>query len=610
MPSLPFPSLKFTPSGQKSNKVRFGNICLVESLLKDSYNGQLSHAVSSLVLLASKGIRLPSRILANLLRQCAEVRSLKQGKLVHLHLKLTGLKYPTTLLANHLIYMYFRCGDDVQARKVFDKMEVRNLYSWNNMLSGYVKMGMVKQARNLFNKMPEKDYISWNTMVIGHAQNGFFDEALSYYRRLRTLSIGYNEFTFAGVLTVCVKLKEFQLSKQVHGQVLVSGFLSNVVLSSSLVDAYVKCREMAYARTLFDEMPIRDVLAWTTLVSGYALWGDMDSASELFNQMPQKNSISWTSLISGYTRNGLSHEALTTFREMIMHQVRPDQHTFSSCFSACANIASIKHGKQIHAFLIRTYVRPNTIVVSSIVDMYSKCGSIETAKRVFNFIENKEDPGLWNTMISALAQHGYGVEAISTLNNMLRSRVKPSKVTFVVILNACSHSGLVQEGLEFFNSMTSDHNIVPDQEHYACLIDLLGRAGCFNELIKQLQLMDFKLGDHVWNALLGVCRIHGNIELGREAAERLIELQPQSSAAYVLLSSIYAALGKWELVENVRKLMDNRHVRKELAISWIEIDNKVNVFTVSDESHPLKETIYSILGHLGSQIEDNASTYF
>ncbi|PQQ09057.1 pentatricopeptide repeat-containing protein [Prunus yedoensis var. nudiflora] len=193
-------------------------------------------------------------------------------------------------------------------------MSVRNLYSWNNMLSGYAKMRNLKEARSLFDKMPEKDVVSWNTMVIGYAQSGVCDEALRYYRELRRLSIGYNEFSFAGVLTVCVKLKELGLTRQVHGQVLFAGFLSNVVLSSSLVDAYTKCGEMGDARRLFDNMPVRDVLAWTTLVSGYAKWGDMESASELFSQMPEKNPVSWTALISGYARNGLGHEALACLR--------------------------------------------------------------------------------------------------------------------------------------------------------------------------------------------------------------------------------------------------------------------------------------------------------
>ncbi|PRQ55349.1 putative tetratricopeptide-like helical domain-containing protein [Rosa chinensis] len=474
--------------------------------------------------------------------------------------------------------MYVKCGDEVDARKVFDKMFVTNLYSWNNMLSGYVKMRNLKEARSLFEKMPERDVVSWNTMVIGYAQS------------------------VDCVLTVCVNMREWELIRQAHGQVLVAGFLSNVVLSSSVVDAYAKYGEMADARRLFDEMALRDVLTWTTLVSVYAKWGAMKSASELFDRMPEKNPVSWISMISGYARNGLGHEVLALFAEMMLFQVRPDQFTFSSCLCACASISSLKHGKQIHASLIRSNLRPNSIVVSSLIDMYSKCCGLGAGRQVF-----KQDIVLWNTMMSALAQHGHGIETLQMFEDMVSSGVKPVNTTFVVILNGCSHSGLVQEGRRLFKSMTDDYGIVPDEEHYACLIDLLGQAGCFDELVNRLENMPCKAGGQVWNALLGVCRIHGNTELGRKVAEHLIELEPQSSAPYVLLSSIYAEEGRWELVEKVRWLMDERHVRKERAISWVEVESRMHAFTVSDRLHPLKEEIYSVLKQLADQMEEDAS---
>ncbi|KAF5946965.1 hypothetical protein HYC85_017193 [Camellia sinensis] len=486
MPSLSSSSRIFRPPfrTKPKPKPKPKRHCIVQPILELFSKGHIKQALESLGLLARKGIRLDSRTLASFLQECANTKSLKEGKWVHLHLKLTGLKQPNTFLSNHLINLYCKCGNHVGARKVFDKMSVRNLYSWNNMLSGYVKLGMVKPARRLFDQMPEKDVVSWNTMVIGYAKSGYCDEALRFYRDFRRLSIGFNEFSFAGVLTVCVKLKELGLSS-------------------------------------------RDVLAWTTLVSGYAKWGDMKLASELFDRMPEKNPVSWTSLIAGYARNNMGNNALELFTKMMLFQIRPDQFTFSSCLCACASIASLKHGKQIHAYLIRSGFKPNAIVVSSLIDMYSKCGCLGVGRQVFDIMGNKQDYVLWNTMISALAQHGCGEEAIQI------------------------HSGLVEEGLTYFQSMTKEHGIVPDQEHYACLVDLLGRAGCFDELMNQLDKMPCKPDGLVWNALLGVCRIHGNLELGRKAAENLIELEPQSSAAYVLLSSIYAALGKWESVEKI-----------------------------------------------------------
>ncbi|GMH02985.1 hypothetical protein Nepgr_004824 [Nepenthes gracilis] len=578
MPSLSPSNLILSPVRTKPRKPAKRS-CIVESLISLCSQGRLKEAISHLDLLARKGLRLDSTILAFLLHQCANTRSLKEGKWVHLHLKLTGQKHANTFVTNHIIDMYFKCGDHIEARKVFDKMSVRNLYSWNNVLSGYARLGMLNPARRLFDKMPEKDVVSWNTIVIGYARCGNYFEALRFYSRLRRESVGFNAFSFAGVLIVGVKLKDVRLTRQVHCQVFVAGYVSNVVLSSSIADAYAKCGEMGDARRVFDEMASRDVFAWTTLISGYAQWGDMESARGLFDMMPKKNSVSWTALVSGYARNGLGHAALESFRKMMLFCVKPDQFTFSSCLTACASLASLKHGKQVHAYLIRTGFKPNMIVVSSLIDMYSKSGRLDLCEQVFTLTGDKQDVMLWNPMISALAQHGYGNEAIRLFDDMVMSGVKPNRVTLVVILNACSHSGLVEEGLAFFKSMSHDHGIQPDEEHYSCLIDLLGRAGNFDEVMNQLEKMPCKVDDRIWNALIGVCSIHGNEELGRKAAEHLIELNPQSSAAYLLLSSVYAASGKWESVEKVRHLMGQRCVRKGQAISWVEIQNKIHAFS-------------------------------
>uniref|UniRef100_A0A7C9E1S4 Uncharacterized protein n=1 Tax=Opuntia streptacantha TaxID=393608 RepID=A0A7C9E1S4_OPUST len=547
--------------------------CVVQSLIDLCYRGKLTEAVESLRILARKGLRLDSQKLAFLLGQCAKTRSLKEGKWVHLHLKLTGMKHPNILVSNHLMHMYFECGDHVEARKVFDKMSVRNLYSWNNALSGYTKLGMLDAARRLFDKMAERDVVSWNTMVIGYAQVGDYGEAMRFYREFREASIGYNAFSFAGVLTIGIKLKDLALIRQVHCQALMAGFLQNLVLSSSIVDGYAKCTEMHDSRRLFDEMHTRDIAAWTALISGYAKWGDMKSAQDLFDVMPAKNAVSWTALVSGYARNNLGRDAFDVFRKMMFFRIRPDQFTFSSCLCACASLASLKHGKQIHAYMIRTYFRPNTIVVSSLIDMYSKCGSLKLSQQVFLLMGNKLDVMSWNPMLAALAQHGYGEEAIKLFDDMVLCGVEPNRVTFVIILTACSHSGLVDQGLAFFKRMSDDHGIPPDEEHFACLIDLLGRSGCFDELMKQLEKMPCKGTDRIWKALVGVCQIHSNIKLGEQAAERLVELEPRSSAPYLLLASIYAASGKWESVERMRQLMDQRCVTKERASSWVETDN-------------------------------------
>lgn len=570
MPPISPPNNVFLSQFQLKPRKPRKNPCIVHSLIDLCYQGKLKEAVDSLSILARKGLRLDSETFTFLLGQCAKTRSLKEGRWVHLHMKVTGMKHPNTLVSNHLMHMYFECGDHVEARKVFDKMSVRNVYSWNNALSGYAKLGMLDAARRLFDKMTERDVVSWNTMVIGYAQGGDYGEALRFYREFRKTSIGYNAFSFAGVLTVAIKLRDLALTRQAHCQVLVAGFLPNLILSSSIVDAYAKCGEMSDARKLFDVMQFRDIPAWTTLISGYCKWGDMRSAQELFDVMPAKSPVSWTAMVSGYARNNVGHAALELFREMMMFHIRPDQFTFSSALCACASQASLKHGKQIHAYMVRTCFRPNNVVVSSLIDMYSKCGSLKLSQQVFFLMGNKQDVMSWNPMIAALAQHGYGEEAIKMFDEMILYGVNPNRVTFVVILSACSHSGLVDQGLALFKSMTDNHGIFPDGEHYACLIDLLGRAGCFDELMKQLEKMPCKDDDRIWNALIGVCRIHGNAELGKRTAEHLIEVDPDSYAAYLLLSSIHAASGEWKSVETMRRLMDQKCARKEQASSWAD----------------------------------------
>ncbi|XP_010526557.1 PREDICTED: pentatricopeptide repeat-containing protein At2g21090 [Tarenaya hassleriana] len=574
-------------------------IRVVGSFSRPSSNAQLSDAVSRLESLTRKGVRLPVEVLVSLLRRCADTRSLREGKCIHLHLKITGFKRANTLLSNHLIGMYMKCGKHIDARKVFDKMHIRNLYSWNNMISGYVKSGMLVRARALFDSMPERDVVSWNTMVIGYAHNGDLREALGFYRELRRSEIRCNEFSFAGLLTACVKSRNLELTRQAHGQVLIAGLLTNVVLSCSIIDAYAKCGEMSDARRCFNHMPVKDIYVWTALVSGYAQLGDVESAETLFHEMPEKNPVSWTALIAGHVRQGSGYKALELFGKMMALGMEPEQFTLSSCLCACASIASLKHGKQIHGYMLRTNVRPNTIVLSSLIDMYSKSGSLDAGKRVFNLTTNKHDCVLWNTLISALAQHGLGHEAMHILDDMIKARVHPDRTTLVVILNACcSHSGLIEEGLRWFESMTRHQGIVPDEEHYACLIDLLGCAGRFSELMKQIETMPFQPDERIWNAILGVCSIRGNVELGTEAAKELIKLDPESSAPYILLASIYAMRGEWESVEKLRRVVEKREPTKGKALSWIEIEDKVHAFTVADGSHTHKQEIYSALNNL------------
>ncbi|ONK71396.1 uncharacterized protein A4U43_C04F8120 [Asparagus officinalis] len=546
--------------------------------------------------------------------QCIRSQSpwaLSLARRLRLYLHVTGSKhiYPSTpFLSNHVISLYFILGRADDARALFDKMPTKNVFTYNSMIAGYAKLGMIAAARRVFDNMPVRDLVSWNSMIIAFARNGQCRNAVDFYCKVRRSSFGYNPFTFSGLVTACVRFGDFRLTQQVHGQVLVVGlFSSNLVISSSLVDAYVKNGWLYDARRVFDEMMTKDVLCWTTLVYGYAKSGDLVSARRVFDEMPERNPVSWTALIGGYARFGFSLEAIDLFRRMMWEGFRPDQFTFSSGLCACASIASLKHGKQIHARLLRTRFRPNAVVLSSLVDMYSKCGDLEGGRRVFYKTPvNERDSVMWNTMMSAEGQHGNGKEAIRLFEEMVGVGTKPDENTFMVLISACSHSGLVTDGVKFFECMEETHGIVPQEEHYCCLVDLLGRAGHLEEAVKWISKMQYQSSARAWNALLGACRTHKNIKLGKEVASQLIEVDPLNSAPYVLLSNIYAGEGRWESVEKVRHQMEEKRVRKEHAVSWIEINNIVHSFEASDKLHPVKENMTSVLEHLVSQMEDNS----
>ncbi|KAK8970948.1 Pentatricopeptide repeat-containing protein [Platanthera guangdongensis] len=554
--------------------------CLLLSLHQYLSSGRLADAVAVLPLLAGRGLRPPTRTLALLLSHCLHSpSSLTSARRVLLFIHLTGLKpsYPSnTFLSNHILHIHFLLGRPDRAQHLFGKMLRPNIFSYNAMLAGYARLGLLAPALNLFNGMPHHDLVSWNTIILALARNGATAEAVSFYSRLRCSTIGCNSHTFSALLSSCVRFADKGLTLQVHGQALLAGCSSNIVISSLLVDAYAKCGLIENARVVFDEMPVRDVLAWTAMVSAYTRGGDLGSAQKLFDEMPEKNSVSWTVLIGGYLRNGSVFEALNLFRMMVANGVQTDQFTYSSCISASSAIASLKHGKQIHARLFRSHFNPNAVVVSALVDMYATCGYLEGGRRVFCHSSiTRRDVVIWNTMISALGHHGHGREAINLFQEMVRTSIKPDSNTFVVLLTACSHSGLVVEGLQFLDSMAGEHHIVPEEKHFVCLVDLLGRAGRFEEALDWLQKEPCKCSSRAWNALLGACRIHGKFELGEQIAQRLSQFEPQSSGSHVLFSNMYAEDGNWISVENMRHTMEEKSMRKESATSWIEVDSFV-----------------------------------
>jgi pentatricopeptide repeat protein len=333
------------------------------------------------------------------------------------------------------------------------------------------------------------------------------------------------------------------------------------------------------------EMPARDLISWNTMMAGYFQHGRLMDAHCLFHGMPEKDVVSWTGMIAGYTQNGHSEEALKLFLKMKQQGINPNRSTFASVLSACASIAALEQGKQIHDHILKTEYSSDVVVGNALVTMYSKCGRINVAYQVFGQM-TEQDVVSWTAIITGFAQHGSGKKALELFDRMQQVGIKPNHVTFVGVLTACSHSCLLDEGWQHFYSMTRDYGITPGVDHYACMVDLLGRMGLMTEAEDFIKNMPLQPDPVVWKALLGACAVHRNLEVGERVAKELFKLEPQNSAAYVLLSNIYATTGRWDDVTKVRFMMKNIGVQKEAGCSWIEIKNKVHAFIVGDRSHP------------------------
>ncbi|CAN6481348.1 unnamed protein product [Victoria cruziana] len=572
---------------------RVAGSCIARSIARLCHEGKLDEAVHSLDLLAERGLRLDSHTLAFLLQTCARSGDLSSGRWVHLHILRTGTCL-TLFVANHLLHMYARCGRPGDARKVFDKMPVKNVFSWNAMLGGYARAGWGGPARQLFDEMPDRDVVSWNTMMVALARGGSYRDAVKLFVEMQRASVSVNHFSFAGVLIACVALLVVSIIRQVHARVVSSGFIHNTVTASSLVDGYAKCEEIDDARRLFDEMHFRDVTCWTSMISGYAKSENVEEARRLFETMPERNEFSWNAMIMAYAQNGLALEALGVLREMASLGLKPNQFTYSGGLRACSSISVLKHGEEIHARLLKTVFRPNIVVVSCLIDMYSKCGCLEYGQRIFHGLRKLEIVAC-NTMVAAFAHHGCGKEAIELFEEMLKEGMKPDSVTYLAILVACAHAGLVEEGIRYFRLISDCHGVSPQLVHYVCLIDILLRAGCFSEETGQYGDVASETDVRIANT---------NSEWKNELAEQLVKSEPYFSAGYDLFSSMNAADASWGSLRKPKSLMMQGQSR---STSWIQVDNKMHGFVAADHLQHLEEDVCAILMQFPSHMMQDKS---
>ena len=499
--------------------------------------GNLSESYRIFLQMQIEGMMPNQYTYPSILRTCTSLGALDLGEQIHTQVIKTGFQF--------------------------------NVYVCSVLIDMYAKLGELDTARGILKRLREEDVVSWTAMIAGYTQHDFFTEALKLFQEMEDQGIRSDNIGFSSAISACAGIQALNQGQQIHAQSYVSGYSEDLSIGNALVSLYARC-------------------------------GRVQDAYLAFEKIDAKDNISWNALISGFAQSGHCEEALQVFSQMNQAGVEANLFTFGSAVSATANMANIKQGKQIHAMMIKNGYDSEIEASNVLITLYSKCGSIEDAGREFFEMPEKSVVS-WNAMITGYSQHGYGSEAVSLFEDMKRLGLRPNHVTFVGVLSACSHVGLVNEGLSYFNSMSKEHGLVPKPEHYVCVVDLLGRAGLLHRAKEFIEEMPIEPDSMIWRTLLSACTVRKNIEIGEFAARHLLELEPEDSATYVLLSNIYAVSGKWDYRDRTRQMMKERGVRKEPGRSWIEVTNSIHAFFVGDRLHPLAEQIYGYLDDLNKR---------
>ncbi|KAI3875846.1 hypothetical protein MKX03_023769 [Papaver bracteatum] len=528
------------------------------------------------ILIKSRSFQSSSESYANYIDKCGRDRALSSGQRLHAYL-ITTNGLDSFHLASKFISFYAQCGRFYDARKVFDKI-------------------------------PKTSVRRWVVLVGAYSHQGCYQEILDVFVEMQRQGFKPNQFILPSILKACAHLSDIPTGKKIHCVVLRSAlFDCDSFISCSLIYMYSKCGPLEYARNVLDRMVEKDPVAlnsmvsgytqhgfaqeafhlvedmkiiglqpnlitWNALIAGFSKVGDPEMALETFRSMRahgiQPDTVSWTSVISGFVQNFQSVEAFDTFKQMLSSGVRPSSFTISGLLPACAIMANSRYGKEIHGYALVNGVEEDIFVSSALVDMYSKCGFILEAEKLFIKMRQKNTV-TWNSMIFGYSNHGYCNEALDLFNQMLKQEeVRPDHLTFTAALTACSHARLVEYGQNLFRLMQEEYKIEPRIEHYACLVDVLGRAGEILEAYDFIKKMPVKPDVYVWGAFLAACRNHGNIELAETAAKKLNELEPENAGNSLLLSNLYSEAGNWGNAERLKKMMKKKKLTN-LGCSWI-----------------------------------------
>uniref|UniRef100_A0A2P2Q3W4 Pentatricopeptide repeat-containing protein At5g13270ic-like n=1 Tax=Rhizophora mucronata TaxID=61149 RepID=A0A2P2Q3W4_RHIMU len=629
-------SLRCTPSSfdktpRPSPLVRDGHVENLH-LVSLSKQGKLSEAREFLTQMDDASITVNPDSYQSLLETCGNFKSLSDGRFIHAQLRKT-VKNPPVFLENSVLRMYCECGSLAEARTVFDEMSERSVISWGTIISAYAQMGPLDKAfcffsnmlglatkpnpfiftallrplmnpsfleigRQLhslairsglggsvainsavsnmyakcgwlegaelvFDQMMEKDAVTWTGLMVGFTQAEKQRDVLLLFAKMVSECVELDEYVFSIVLKACAALEDLNFGKQIHCHIVKLGLESEVSVGTPLVDFYVNCT-------------------------------NFPCASRAFERISKPNDVTWSALIAGYCQNGKFDEPLKLFQSLRSKPMELNSFTYTSIFQACSALADFNTGAQAHADAIKRSMVAPQHGESAMITMYSRCGRLDLASRAFESIEDP-DAVAWTAIIAGYAYQGNANEALRLFRRMTDSGQRPNGITFIAVSTACSHAGLVTEGKQYLESMSSEYGVAPTIDHYDCMIDVYSRAGYLQEALELVRSMPVAADAMSWKCLLGGCWTYRNLEIGKIAAQNLFQIDPDDTAGYILLFNLYASFGKWTEAADVRRMMAERNLKKELSCSWITVKGRVHRFVVGDKHHPQTDEIYSKL---------------
>ncbi|KAG4393846.1 hypothetical protein AAZX31_03G159500 [Glycine max] len=609
-----------------------------------SQNGQENDAIIMYIQMLQSGYFPDPLTFGSIIKACCIAGDIDLGRQLHGHVIKSG--YDHHLIAqNALISMYTRFGQIVHASDVFTMISTKDLISWASMITGFTQLGYEIEALYLFRDMfrqgfyqpnefifgsvfsacrsllePEfgrqihgmcakfglgrnvfagcslcdmyakfgflpsairafyqiesPDLVSWNAIIAAFSDSGDVNEAIYFFCQMMHTGLMPDGITFLSLLCACGSPVTINQGTQIHSYIIKIGLDKEAAVCNSLLTMYTKCSNLHDAFNVFKDV------------------------SE------NANLVSWNAILSACLQHKQAGEVFRLFKLMLFSENKPDNITITTILGTCAELASLEVGNQVHCFSVKSGLVVDVSVSNRLIDMYAKCGSLKHARDVFGSTQNP-DIVSWSSLIVGYAQFGLGHEALNLFRMMKNLGVQPNEVTYLGVLSACSHIGLVEEGWHFYNTMEIELGIPPTREHVSCMVDLLARAGCLYEAENFIKKMGFNPDITMWKTLLASCKTHGNVDIAERAAENILKLDPSNSAALVLLSNIHASVGNWKEVARLRNLMKQMGVQKVPGQSWIAVKDQIHVFFSEDNSHQQRGDIYTMLEDLWLQMLDD-----